>query len=492
MVPGLELQPTYLRQTVFGFYGQDDFRVRDNLTLNLGLRYEPTTVPTEKYNRLANLVNLTDATQRLGSPYFQNPTLRNFSPRLGFVWDPFHDGKTSVRGGFGVYDTLPLLYTIELSTLLTSPFFRSAGASNVPAGNFPNNAVRFLTPDSARISYVEPNPKRSYVLQWNLNLQREFLKDWVIQAGYTGSHGVHQPYKTQEADIVLPTLTSQGLFWPLPRGSGTRLNTNFGNINGTSWQGNTVYHAGSLRISRRTAHSQAGISYTWAKSLDNNSASVAGGQFTNSINGLPFQFDNFWRGRSDFDVRHSLVVNYLWEVPGTHSENEMVRALTDGWQLGGIVKAQSGLPFSVTIGGDSLGMNSGNSFNFPDRVNSPECKNPVNRGDVIHYIKTQCFVVASPVNRMGNAGRNTLTGPGLFNVDMSLYKNNYIRSISENFNVQLRMEVFNVLNHPNFRPPAAAQAQLYNQSFAPNTGAGLLTLTSTTSRQIQFAVKAIF
>jgi hypothetical protein len=137
-------------------------------------------------------------------------------------------------------------------------------------------------------------------------------------------------------------------------------------------------------------------------------------------------------------------------------------------------------------------MNSGNSFNFPDRVNSPECKNPVNRGDVIHYIKTQCFVVASPVNRMGNAGRNTLTGPGLFNVDMSLYKNNYIRSISENFNVQLRMEVFNVLNHPNFRPPAAAQAQLYNQSFAPNTGAGLLTLTSTTSRQIQFAVKAIF
>jgi len=183
------------------------------------------------------------------------------------------------------------------------------------------------------------------------------------------------------------------------------------------------------------------------------------------------------------------VINYLWEIPAPHSDNGVVRALTNGWQWGGIVRAQTGLPFSVVIGGDSLGMLSNNSFNFPDRLGTPECKNPINPGNVIHYIKTQCFVVPSPTNRMGNAGRNTLTGPGLVNFDMSFYKNNYIRGISENFNLQFRVEVFNLLNHPNFRPPAAAAAQLYSQAFVPNSGAGLLTLTSTTSRQIQLAVK---
>jgi hypothetical protein len=289
--------------------------------------------------------------------------------------------------------------------------------------------------------------------------------------------------------------TDGGLLFPVPRGSGRRINENVGQINGTTWQASSVYHALSLRLSRRTQRTTMGASYTWAKSIDNNSASVSGGQFTNSINGLPLYFMNLWRGLSDFDVRHSLVVNYLWELPQTHSHNGFVRTLADGWQWGGIVRAQTGLPFTATISGDSLGMNSNNSFNFPDRVNSPECKNPVNPGSITNYIKTQCFVVATPVNRMGNAGRNTLTGPGLFNVDMSLYKNNYIRSISEKFNVQFRMEVFNVLNHPNFRPPAAAQAQIFTfataggGTFTRNAGAGLLTLTSTTSRQIQFAVK---
>jgi hypothetical protein len=187
-----------------------------------------------------------------------------------------------------------------------------------------------------------------------------------------------------------------------------------------------------------------------------------------------------------------MVVNYVWELPGTRSDNGFVNTLASGWQLGGIVRAQTGLPFSVTIGGDSLGMLSNNSFNFPDRLTTPECKNPINKGDVLHYIKTQCFVVPSPNNRLGNAGRNTLTGPGLVNFDMSLYKNTYIRRISETFNVQLRLEVFNIFNHPNFRPPAAAQAQLYTQAFAPNLAAGQLTLTSTASRQAQVAVKVIW
>lgn len=504
-IPGTNANPTYLRQTIFGFYGQDDWRFRKNLTLNLGLRYEPVTVPTEKYNRLSNLVNLTDTAPRIGSPYFNNPTLKNFSPRVGFAWDPFKTGKTAVRGGLGLYDTLPLLYQVELSALLAAPFFQlsTVNGTVVGSGRFPNNVVSLLTPDTARVAYVEPNPKRSYVIQWNLNVQRELKKNTVIQVGYVGSHGVHQPYKTQEADIVLPTsVAGVGLFWPTPRATNAqRLNSAVGQINGTAWEGILLYNALNVHLTQRFRKGQIGVSYTWAKSIDNNSASVAGGQFTNSINGLPLQFTNAWRGLSDFDVRHSLVVNYLYEIPGVKSDNALVHGLTNGWQWGGIIRAQSGTPFSVTIGGDPLGMLGNNAFDFPDRVNSPDCANPVNPGSVTNYIKTQCFVVPNPINRMGNAGRNTLIGPSQAVFDMSFFKNNYVRRISETFNIQLRAEIFNIFNHPNFRPPQAAQAQLFSSStsattgvttFTPNGQAGLLTLTSTTSRQIQFAVKVVW
>jgi hypothetical protein len=485
-----EENPTYLRQTVVGAYVQDDFRARPTLTLNLGLRYEMTTVPTEKYDRLATLASLTDAAPRLGSPYFQNPTYLNFSPRLGFSWDPFGNGKTAVRGGFGLYDTLPLVPLFEVLTLTQAPFTRTAVVANPPRGSFPTGGLQLVTPESDRVNYVEQDPKRSYVLQWNVNVQRELLRDLVLQVGYVGTRGVHQPYRTQDADIVLPTATAEGLFWPTPRLSGTRLNSRVGQIAALTWQGSTSYNALNLKLTRRPRRGiQGGLSYTWAKSVDTNSASVVGGQFANTINGLPLQFDDRWRGPSDFDVRHSLMINYLWEVPAPRSGNVVLRSLASGWQWGGILKAQTGLSFSALIGGDSLGMRSNNPFNFPDRLTTPECSRAVNPGSVTSYIKTECFVVPSPTNRMGNAGRNSLTGPGLVNLDMSFYKNNYVRSISDTFNLQLRLEIFNLLNHPNFRPPTGAQAQVFTVNFAPNPAAGRLTSTATTSRQIQLAVK---
>src|SRR5262249_252269 len=150
-VPGFIVNPTYLRQTVAGGYVQDDFRVRPNLTLNLGLRYEMATVPTEKYDRLSTLVNLTDAKPKLGCPDFKYPTNRNFSPSVGFAWDPFRDGKTSIRGGFGIYDTLPLTYQFELLTLLTSPFTRIGVLTSPPKGSFPTGAVQLITPDKDRV-----------------------------------------------------------------------------------------------------------------------------------------------------------------------------------------------------------------------------------------------------------------------------------------------------------------------------------------------------
>jgi hypothetical protein len=403
-----------------------------------------------------------------------------------------------------------LTYQFEGLNLANAPFIRVGVNTNVTQlrGTFPNNAAQLLTPESSRVSYLDQNPSRSYVLQWNLNVQREVLKDFTVQLGYVGSHGVHQPFRTQDADIVLPTLTAQGLLWPIRSATGTaigtKLNESVGQINALAWQESTSYNALNVKVTRRLQHGfLAGLSYTWAKSLDTGSSSVIGGQFANSINGLPLQFQNLFRGRSDFDVRHSVIANYLWVLPAAHSDNGVVKALTQGWQWGGIVRAQTGLPFSVTIGGDSLGMKSNNTFNFPDRVNTPECRNPVNPGNPDHYIKTECFVAPNPGSvktppteapRMGNAGRNSFSGPGLVNFDMSLNKNNYIRSISESFNMQLRVEVFNLLNRANFRPPTGTAGQVFNASYAANSPSivGRLTSTATTSRQIQVALKLIW
>src|SRR6266850_26549 len=184
------ISPRDLRQSLFGGYVHDDYRFRPNLTFNIGVRYEMATVPTETANQLSTLVNLTDTAPKLGSPYFSNPTLRNFSPRVGFAWDPFRTGKTSVRGAFGVYDVLPLPYQFELLSLLSAPFALAGGISydtvnktgqdKFPTGSF----LQTTLPGALRFGYVEPAPHRNYVEQWTLNVQRELFRNFTLTVGY--------------------------------------------------------------------------------------------------------------------------------------------------------------------------------------------------------------------------------------------------------------------------------------------------------------------
>jgi hypothetical protein len=505
------------RETVFGAYIQDDWRVRRNLTLNLGLRYEPTTVLTENHGKLSNLVNLTDATPHLGDPLFANPTLRNFAPRVGFAWDPFGNGKAAVRGGFGLFDVLPLPYQFVLAADGAAPFSLSGsvtdgavvnGAPVKLAGTFYSGGYPLLTATTFQEAYIEHQPKRDYVMQWNLNVQRELTSNLTATVGYIGSHGVHQPFRTEEFNNVTPQLTSAGYLVPL---NGTLINPNFGSIKGSVYNNTSSYDALQVGIQKRMSDGvRAQGSFTWGKSLDDNSATVAGDQFSNSIAALWNWFDpKASRGLSDFDVARTLVLNVTWDVPGPKSASGPVGWITNGWELGGIFTAADGIPFTPTIGGGALGLKGVHPADYPDRLSGSGCSTLVNPGS-INYVKTQCFALptvtdmtfytancskAKPfptcLNLAGHGGRNSVIGPALSNLDFSLFKNNRIRRISESFNIQFRTEFFNVLNHPNFLPPTDNTA-IFDGKGNPVGSAGVLTATSTTSREIQFALKFIW
>ena len=489
-LPGTGI-PTGLRQWVYGGYIQDDWRVRRNITLNLGLRYEMATVPTEQFGRLATL---TFGSQQLkiGSPYFSNPTRKNFSPRTGFAWDPFGDGKMSVRGGFGIYDSLPLTYLFSLITVLAAPYNQQGSSTSVPAGSFPTGLYQSLAAGGLRAALIEQHPKRNYVSQWNISIQRQFAKDIVFETGYAASHGVHSPFLVSDVNTVQPTATPQGYVWPTPRGSGTKLWPAFGNVTPVMWQVSSTYEALRLRLQKRLARGfQAQVAYTYAKSLDTGSSSIQAAT-TNAVTSLPLFDSHIRKSLSDFDLRQNFVINGLWEIPGLRTSIQPLGLLTHGWQLGTLFQASSGLPLSVIIAGDALGLNSSVPYNFPDRLNLPGCDNPINPGNPLNYIKTSCFAAPTPATRLGNAGRNVAIGPGLLNWDFSAIKNTRIAAFGEKFNLQFRAEIFNTLNHTNFASPPPASLQLYTQALVAIPSAGNLTATSTTARQLQFAIKIIF
>jgi hypothetical protein len=194
------------------------------------------------------------------------------------------------------------------------------------------------------------------------------------------------------------------------------------------------------------------------------------------------------RALADTDIRHNLTLNYVWDIPTPGSFGAPTKTILGGWEAGGILTMESGTPFSLLVAGDPLGLNSTDPFQYPDRIVGPGCKSDVNPGNPSKYVKLQCFAAPNPSTRLGNAGRNTLTGPGLVGLDFSLFKNIPIKRISEDFKAQFRMEFFNVLNRANFQSPNDNRTILDEfgniQPFA-----GAITQTNTTSRQIQFALK---
>jgi hypothetical protein len=542
-----------IRETLFGAYVNDDLRLRPTLTINLGLRYEMATVPSETQGRLASLQHLTDPTVIVRSPLFSNPSLRNFEPRVGFSWDPFGNAKTSVRAGFGMFDVQILPANLRHTVDGTVPFYQSVNGT-VPAGSFgafgsvptpPGPAYSTLSASgtSQRAAYISQHPGRNYVMQWNLNIQRALGSSATGLIAYVGSRAVHNLLQTDDSSITLPIAnTPHGLLWPCGHSTfdptctagGTlglqngvvalipnpTLNPNFGRVPATLWNSDGIYHAFEAQVQKRLSHGLSGqVSYTWGRTIDSASGSTDGDQFRNGLSSLFFFDSRIRRGPSDFNQTHNVTVSYTWDIPSPKELPGVLGWAAGGWVFGGIFSASTGVPFTATIAPDPLGLNSTDAFNFPDIVRG--C-NPVHGG--LNYLNLNCFTlpqatpdiaaqcqpfgfvsaalpppsVPSPgipgtcANLLGNGGRNSITGPGLVNLDLSLFKNNYIRRVSEQFNIQFRFEVFNILNHANFNPPTANN-QLFNGD--GSTGGltpGLLDTTATTSRQVQFAVKVIW
>src|SRR6266478_1701862 len=477
------LSPRNLRQTLFGAYLQDDWHARSNLTLNLGLRYEMTTVISETNGKLANLRNITDTPPmaHLGNPFFGNPTLKDFEPRVGFAWDPLKNGKTAVRGGIGMFDVQPMPYQFPLLVTQAIPFFSYTVVKDPvvfcncsPSSPFPNFAGQSpeFPANRLRTTYIDPSPKRNYVMQWNLNLQQQLTPSLAAMVAYVGSRGVHQPFRVDDANLVIPTKTSAGYVWPFDPSSGAPLdpiNQYFGSVRGMFYKGHSQYDALEAQLAKRMSHGfQMQGTFTWGKSIDTSSASVAGDTFGNSISSLHWFDMRLSRGLSDFNVGRTVVLNGTWEGPTRKSLAGPAQWALGGWELGLIFTASDGIPFTATwgTGSDPANTNSGDDWAFPNRLGGPGCNTLTNPGNPNTYIKTQCFAIptapdmtfwnqncdaappsrgttigdpnAPPVsplacfNLRGNAGRNIMIGPGITNLDFSVFKNNRIKRISEN------------------------------------------------------------
>jgi hypothetical protein len=598
-VPPFTSGPTthHYRQKIFGGYVQDDWKFRSNLTFNLGLRYEMATIPTETQDKINQLETLwqnptasgtcvADLNGLASCPGFyhqtfqHNPTLKNFEPRIGFAWDPFKTGKTSVRGGFGLFDNLPLSYMFALNSLQVAPNGAEVDLSNPGQGTYPVGfapiALGTSATASSRYGFNEQFPKRNYIMQWNLNVQRQVSPSTSVTLAYAGSRGIHNPFQTDELNTVFPFRSSAGWLFPVvpstadpthviptgtpvacsasvtdpvtgkpvslvPPGScgtavanptgivpGQLINPNVALIQSTIFQAQSWYEALQARVDKRLSHNlQVGGSFTWGKSLDTSSSSFAGDNYSNNITPTIEWWDiHLSKGPSDFNVTRNVVINGLWTVPTPASFTGPLSFVAKGWELGAVFEASDGTPLWTLGGieGDPMGQLNGEPMSIPDYVSGCKLTNTSSgRSGALQYINPNCYINAvapsgfdlsqcdqgfilryaannpgaslpanTCINLLGNLGRNTVIGPGLLNLDFSVVKDNYIKRITESFNVQFRAEFFNVLNRANFAPPKAGNLEALSATGTTPPGFGILTTTQVPNREIQFALKLIW
>ncbi len=483
-VPGLIDPVRDYKQWLFGFFAQDDVRVRSNLSLNLGLRYEFITTPTEVNGKLSNLRHVTDTAITIGEPWHSNPSLRNFAPRFGVNWDPSGKGTTSVRAGFGLFydEILPKYYFFSGS--LNPPFTTRTTIANPP---FPNVLANFNpnAPIRAQLQTVNYDLQTPFIMQYNAGVQRSLVWDMDVFVGYVGSRG-YNLIRLGDANLAPEAIVNGVKTYQTSLG---RRNPNFGPIFQRATDARSFYNSLQLSLMKRPSHGlRAQASYTFAKSIDDSSGINSQDYDSGVQYGLDWYDPTYDRGPSAFQARHNLTFNWSWDLPIGANARGARGALLKGWQFNNVTALQTGQPFTVRLGFNRSGNLNTTGFSMNERpdLRPGYSSNPI-LGGPDRYWDINAFVLPAAGTR-GNLGRNTLVGPGLINSDLSLIK---AFKMPAGRTVQVRIEAFNFLNRTNFAVPSGRIA-FTNAAGDVASNWGRITSTVTTSRQIQVGLKYMF
>jgi hypothetical protein len=486
---GLTPEATFVREWPFwlaGAYVQDEFRIHPRVTLNAGLRWEFMTLPVDTEGRDSTLVELTDRTATTGQLY-DAADYDNVSPRLGAAWDVTGDGRTSVRGGWGIYYATNS--SQNLIVTVTNPPY-------TPRVVYPNPT--FPDPPFSRASGLSIRPMQwdietPAVHVWNVNLQRELPANFAMTIGYAGSRGYHL-LRSNDVNTALPTTGADGQpFFPA---GAPRQNTAWTTIELKSSDGDSWYRALIFELRRRWSNGFSfQSSYTWTNSEDTTQASTFFSDATNgTTSAFPEYIPDYNRGPSDFNTEHNWVLNLSWDIPWGRDLTGVSGVVLGGWRVSSIATMRSGYPLTVFVQNNrsrsqwqpSLGPGIGR-----DRPSYAPGFGPDNAvtGDPTRWFDPQAFVL-QPAGTFGNTGRGDLTGPDLRTVDLAFSKDS--RLGSSGTSLEVRIEVFNLFNRANFGIPnltafaGAADNEPVLGSF------GRIRNTVTSARQMQLGVRLRF
>ncbi len=476
----------YWRFTLYGFYAQDTYQLTPRLSLNGGLRYEFTTMPEDIYGRDSALIDLADTAPTVGRLY-QNPTLRNVSPRVGAAWDLLGDGTTSVRGGYGLYyntnNQQNLIVTVTNPPATPRVIIANPTFPSPPFERGVGNSIR-------PVQWDLESPR---IHMWNVNVERLLPGSVVFTAGYSGARGLHL-LRSGDVNLPTPTLQADGRLLFPPAGT-PRPNRSFSTIELKSSDGDSWYRALVLELRRqwRGGFSMQS-SYTWSRSEDTTQASTFFSDATNgTTSAMPeFGFD-YNRGPADWDTPHNWVSNVVWDLPFARGKVGVAGALLDGWQLTAVSTVRSGQPLTVFVQNNrsrslwspSIAPNVG----F-DRADLAPGRTPedaiVGRPD--QWFDPTAFVL-QPAGTLGNSGRGAFRGPNLRTVDLAAIKN---VTLGGGRRLELRLEVFNLFDRANFGNPTLVAFAGAADGEQPLASFGRIRSTVTSARQIQLGARFAF
>ena len=471
-------------QPAYDAFAQDSVKLAPNFTLNLGFRYAWNVTPSESQGRFTNFDAASGTLVSAAEPYHTNN--KNFQPRVGFAWDPFKSGKTSIRAAYAIMTQDPT--TNIVTGLSSNPLFAvpvnlgSATNSITLEKPFPAGTGISLGPFA-----INPNFDNSYAQDWNLTIQRQLSSNLGVEVAYVGVKGTHlqlsqninQPFVNggfYASTRPFPTLPLTSSVLPTQCAPPNPV-CPLGNFSGggqVNSGGNSIYHAGWATVNKHFSHGlQFQGSYTFSKSLDYNSLST--GESLVIQNAYNPRGDY---GLSEFDVRHRFVLSGFYELPFKSNKPR----LYSGWQFGLTEQIQTGSPITPTL---AIGPGPGISLTVrPDITGAIQTT-----GSPTQWFANKALFVSpcvAGVCHPGDLGRNAITGPDFLNTDFSVTKNT---KFGERFNLQFRSEVFDVLNHPNFGNPVLT---VTSGSFGQIQSTRFPTGDFGSSRQIQFALKLMF